>query len=406
VGTTGLGGVPSGTASDRDGGNGGTGGRGGHGGTGGTGGIGRWDIWASFTYANSSTIYVGGVYGNTGDAGGQSSSGSSGGGGGFANWPGFTPGEDGGGTTYIRSNGYFDIYGIYRVYWEGSIINYHRLWVSGGTLINYETITNHADFKNTGTVINYGTIDGDLNSSGTYWGMGVLNGTLTNTGVIAPGYQDTPGITTIENLSTPDGTIQITLTGHDVEAYDQLEVTGSLLLAGATLQPEFQAGFDESLMTLGDSFDVIKYRTIISDELGGIDDTLAQLTNGEWTLEYNHDLGEGWYGIRLVYGTGLSAVEGDIQPVAYSLDGIHPNPFNPMTTVHYALPQAGTVTFRIYDLAGRLVWSRQEDAMPAGRHDFVWRGTDSNGQSLASGSYVLRMRAKGFVDSRKVMLVR
>ena len=159
-------------------------------------------------------------------------------------------------------------------------------------------------------------------------------------------------------------------------------------------------------MTHGDGFVIIRYQNSISDEFGRIADALAPLTQGEWELEYNRDLGDGWHGIRLVYGSGLSAAEDSDLPEVYCLNSVHPNPFNPMTTVQYALPEAGHVTFRIYDLAGRLVWSRQEDAMPAGRHEFVWRGTDSNGQSLASGSYVLRMSARGYVSSKKVMLVR
>ncbi len=128
-------------------------------------------------------------------------------------------------------------------------------------------------------------------------------------------------------------------------------------MANATLQPEFLAGFNESPLTHGDAFDIIKYQTSISEEFGEIDDTLAPLTQSEWELAYNKDLGDGWNGIRLVYGTGVSAAEESELPEIYSLDGVHPNPFNPMTTVRYSLPEAGHVTFRIYDLAGRLVWS-------------------------------------------------
>lgn len=42
-------------------------------------------------------------------------------------------------------------------------------------------------------------------------------------------------------------------------------------------------------------------------------------------------------------------------PVAYNLLQNYPNPFNPATNIKFALPEAGFVTLKVYDVSGREV---------------------------------------------------
>lgn len=116
-------------------------------------------------------------------------------------------------------------------------------------------------------------------------------------------------------------------------------------------------------------------------------------------------------GIQLRYVPGLSAPAGRIVldqiqlarqvvagvvespgsiPETYALFANYPNPFNPSTSVTYALPEEAIVSLDVYDLLGRHVASLGTERHPAGRYSVQW---DAHGAS--SGIYFLRMTATG-----------
>lgn len=90
----------------------------------------------------------------------------------------------------------------------------------------------------------------------------------------------------------------------------------------------------------------------------------------------------------------------------FSLNQNCPNPFNPMTSIEYSLPQAGHVTLDIYDLAGRRVIRLVDDARPAGLHTEVWTGLDQAGNSAPSGTYFYRVSSGDRTLVKKMSLIR
>ena len=102
---------------------------------------------------------------------------------------------------------------------------------------------------------------------------------------------------------------------------------------------------------------------------------------------------------------GLAEAEADV-PAAYALEPNYPNPFNPQTTIRFALPEAGQVVLEIFDLSGRLITRLVEQPMAAGRYEVMWDGHDAAGRQLASGLYLLRIRANDFTAARRMMLVK
>jgi hypothetical protein len=84
----------------------------------------------------------------------------------------------------------------------------------------------------------------------------------------------------------------------------------------------------------------------------------------------------------------------------------HPNPFNPSTTIEFALPVAGPATLRIYDLQGRLVKTLVDQSLTPGRHSAVWDGSDIGGGTAASGVYLYELRANGERLTRRMLLVK
>jgi hypothetical protein len=83
-----------------------------------------------------------------------------------------------------------------------------------------------------------------------------------------------------------------------------------------------------------------------------------------------------------------------------------PNPFRSSTHVSFGLAAPGVVEIEVYSPAGRLVRRLAEGHRDAGWHSLNWDGRDVRGNPAAPGVYFVRMRAPGFTDALKVVLLR
>jgi hypothetical protein len=90
------------------------------------------------------------------------------------------------------------------------------------------------------------------------------------------------------------------------------------------------------------------------------------------------------------------------------LDSAYPNPFNPMTTLRYSIDKPGPVTLRIYDVTGALVRTLVSEVQIPRTDGFVveWDGRDDGGTHVASGVYFYSLAAKGFADTKKMVLLK
>ena len=78
-----------------------------------------------------------------------------------------------------------------------------------------------------------------------------------------------------------------------------------------------------------------------------------------------------------------------------------PNPFNASTMIEYRLPNAQTVSIKVYDLLGREVARLADGYAEAGSHRVTF-----DGGAFASGIYLARMHAGIFSQTRKLILVK
>jgi hypothetical protein len=85
---------------------------------------------------------------------------------------------------------------------------------------------------------------------------------------------------------------------------------------------------------------------------------------------------------------------------------VHPNPFNPQTTVSFTLSQSAWTNVGVYDLTGRQVTELASREFSAGHHTLTWTGRDSAGRAVPSGTYIVWLETEERVESKKVMLVR
>jgi hypothetical protein len=64
-----------------------------------------------------------------------------------------------------------------------------------------------------------------------------------------------------------------------------------------------------------------------------------------------------------------------------------PNPFNPHTTIEFALDQPSRFRLAIHDVQGRLIRVLAEGTAPAGNRSVAWDGSRADGTPCASGAY-------------------
>jgi hypothetical protein len=84
----------------------------------------------------------------------------------------------------------------------------------------------------------------------------------------------------------------------------------------------------------------------------------------------------------------------------------YPNPFNPRTTIEFALRQAGPVELSILDMRGCSVAVPWVGDLPAGINRLDWDGRTAAGQAAASGVYFAVVRTEGGVEARKLVLAK
>ncbi len=90
----------------------------------------------------------------------------------------------------------------------------------------------------------------------------------------------------------------------------------------------------------------------------------------------------------------------------YKLMQNYPNPFNPITTLRYDLPEQASVKIIIYDMLGRQVRTLINQTQDAGFKSVIWDGTNDFGKTVSAGIYLYQIKAKGFVQTRKMVLLK
>jgi hypothetical protein len=85
-------------------------------------------------------------------------------------------------------------------------------------------------------------------------------------------------------------------------------------------------------------------------------------------------------------------------PQQASLMDAYPNPFNPSTTLRFALPKEAAVKLEVFDLNGRRVFLAADRPFAAGFHTVAF-----DASNLASGTYLYRLSVDGKSISTKKM---
>lgn len=87
-------------------------------------------------------------------------------------------------------------------------------------------------------------------------------------------------------------------------------------------------------------------------------------------------------------------------PVDFELTAF-PNPFNANVAIRFALPSAGEVALRVFDLQGRLVATLLDERVSAGSHTVNW-----SPENLASGVYFAQLTTSLSVRNTKLLYLK
>jgi arabinogalactan endo-1,4-beta-galactosidase len=92
----------------------------------------------------------------------------------------------------------------------------------------------------------------------------------------------------------------------------------------------------------------------------------------------------------------------------FSLNNIYnyPNPFNPVTTLQYDLPEDAMVNITIYDMMGRVVSNLVSSQQNAGYKSIQWDATNNTGQPVSAGLYLYTIQAGDYIQTKKMVLLK
>ena len=111
-----------------------------------------------------------------------------------------------------------------------------------------------------------------------------------------------------------------------------------------------------------------------------------------------------------VYEFSATSVAVDDQkeskPAQFVLFQNYPNPFNPITKIQYKLPQKTFVILKVYNMMGQEVKNLVNNNQIAGHHRVEWDGIDDYGNFVSSGIYFYKIEAGGFVQIKKMLLMK
>ena len=105
--------------------------------------------------------------------------------------------------------------------------------------------------------------------------------------------------------------------------------------------------------------------------------------------------------------TGSVSNEDELNlPTEFALYENYPNPFNPVTTIRFDVPEISDVNITVFNVLGKEVNSLDLNTMSPGTHHIKWRGIDNAGKPVSSGLYFYTIKAGDFFATKKMMLLK
>ncbi len=174
-------------------------------------------------------------------------------------------------------------------------------------------------------------------------------------------------------------------------------ITGSALFA-ATSQDIVTIKYDSS----GSQIWLVNFNGVVAN---GIDQghSVAVAPGGNVIVAgYSQGANTGDDCTTIMYSQpfGIRQISNQV-PSAFKLTQNYPNPFNPSTKINFALPKPELVKIVVYDILGREVATLVNENLKPGAYLVDW-----NASNYSSGVYFYRLETDGFIETKKMILVK
>jgi len=101
-----------------------------------------------------------------------------------------------------------------------------------------------------------------------------------------------------------------------------------------------------------------------------------------------------------VLSTGINQISSEV-PSKYNLSQNYPNPFNPRTVIKFQLPAVSQVSLKVFDVMGREVQTLVNERLQAGSYEVTF-----DGSNYSSGVYFYRMVTEGYMETRRMIILK
>jgi photosystem II stability/assembly factor-like uncharacterized protein len=125
-----------------------------------------------------------------------------------------------------------------------------------------------------------------------------------------------------------------------------------------------------------------------------------------WSVDFPNDTVGYAIGDNVVLKTtngGVTFIPG-IQinpPSEFKLFQNYPNPFNPSTNIKYQLTNNGFINLKIFDALGREIETLVNEKQSPGTYEIIF-----DGSKLTSGIYFYTLRAEGYSETKKMLMIK
>jgi hypothetical protein len=134
--------------------------------------------------------------------------------------------------------------------------------------------------------------------------------------------------------------------------------------------------------------------------------------NGLMVLAGNITTDDVWFS-RIDLGLGkaeageiVEAPSQEVETDGFGEVSVYPNPFNPSTTIRFAMKEPAQVKLQIFNLRGELVRTLANGEHKAGLHEKLWNGRDHTGNLAASGVYFYRLQIGEKLSRGRMQMVK
>ena len=178
---------------------------------------------------------------------------------------------------------------------------------------------------------------------------------------------------------------------------------------------QLTGSFPSEIANLNELFGVLVYNNQLSGEIpqgvcnmgGGMGNThFLGFGDNNFCPPYPECLTEAELGLQNTDNCEELTLSSLSSPKKYELHNAYPNPFNPITTLKYYLPEDSFVDITVYDMLGKIVNNLVKKNQNSGSKSVQWNATNNQGKTVSAGVYLYKIEAGEFSQTKKMILLK